>query len=227
MSSVSLQRGLHPIARSEARAPHAFRLGGWRIEPGLGRISTETTERVIEPKVMDVLVHLAARQGEVVSSDELIAFVWAGRPMGDNPVHRCVSILRRALGDDAHRPRYIGTIPKRGYRVVAPVETVAGARPWSDLQTRPIPACIDIAPPVPATSALRRDADVIPVPGAVLRGDGAVLEGVLRMAGREVRITAVLADCPKLHADGHVLQRLEIEHIIGVVRSIARDAASE
>ena len=227
MSSVWLQRGLHPIPRSGAPAAHAFRLGCWRVEPGLGRISTETTERVVEPKVMEVLVHLVARQGEVVSSDELIAIVWAGRPMGDNPVHRCVSILRRALGDDAHKPRYIGTIPKRGYRVVAAVEAVAGAAPWSDMQARPAPARIDIASPVPVTPGVLRDADEIHGPGCVSCGNGAVLEGVLRVAGRELRITAVLAGSAEIRADGQILQRLEIEHIIGVVRSIAGDAASE
>jgi DNA-binding winged helix-turn-helix (wHTH) protein len=144
MTTVALERCLRPVSRIGARAADAFRLGSWQVEPGLGRISTETVERAIEPKVMDVLVHLAARPGEVVSADELIAAVWAGRPMGDNPVHRCVSILRRALGDDAHKPRYIGTIPKRGYRVVARVESVAGASPWSDVQTAPIPMRIDI-----------------------------------------------------------------------------------
>ena len=71
---------------------------------------------------MDVLVQLAARAGEVVSSDQLIDSVWLGRPMGDNPVHKCVSQLRSALCDDARRPRYIGTIPRRGYRLLECVE---------------------------------------------------------------------------------------------------------
>jgi hypothetical protein len=109
-------------------------------------------ERVVEPKAMDVLVRLAARPGEVVSADELIASVWHGRPMGDNPVHRCISILRRALGDDAQRPRYIGTIPKRGYRLVAAVENPPRSASSRDAPAAPIRLCIDIWPFVSATA---------------------------------------------------------------------------
>jgi DNA-binding winged helix-turn-helix (wHTH) protein len=126
MTSNAITAGIRRITCNAAAGAQAFRLGAWRVDPGLGRISMENAERVVEPKVMEVLVHLAARRGELVSTDELITTVWRGRPMGDNPVHRCVSILRRTLGDDAHSPRYIGTIPKRGYRVVASVEPVRG-----------------------------------------------------------------------------------------------------
>ena len=70
---------------------------------------------------MEVLVCLADRAGDVVSAEDIIAVVWGGRPMGDNPVYKTVAKLRKALGDDSVEPAYIVTVPKRGYRLVAPV----------------------------------------------------------------------------------------------------------
>ena len=67
---------------------------------------------------MEVLVHLASRAGEVVSADELIDAVWAGRVVGDGAIYQSINQLRQALSDDV---QYIQTIRKRGYRLVAPV----------------------------------------------------------------------------------------------------------
>jgi DNA-binding winged helix-turn-helix (wHTH) protein len=140
-SPACIARRIRPVISSGA-----FRLNPWLIEPSLGRISSAGVERVVEPKTMEVLVHLASRAGEVTSSDELIDSVWRGRPMGDNPVHKCISQLRNALGDDARRPRYIGTIPKRGYRLLSQVERLA-CTPMQPAGVRPIRVCIDIWPP--------------------------------------------------------------------------------
>ena len=221
MMSHSITSASPPIARVAATAGSAFRLGAWRVEPGLGRISTDATERVVEPKVMDVLVHLAARPGEVVSADELIASVWHGRPMGDNPVHRCVSILRRALGDDAHRPRYIGTVPKRGYRVVAPVETVRGAPAALEATARSIPLRIDIRSAGAALSDPRREEASARVPNAIARSAEEVFECVLRIGGLELRISAVLADSAETCSDWEASHPPSAEHLVGIVRRIA------
>jgi TolB-like protein len=75
---------------------------------------------------MDVLVALASRPGEMVGRDELIAAVWKHPHVTDEALSRCISMLRHALGDDRGQPRYVETIPKRGYRLVAPLE--AGPR---------------------------------------------------------------------------------------------------
>lgn len=67
---------------------------------------------------MDVLVHLASRPGTVVSRDELVAAVWDGLEVTDGAVTRSVGAIRKALGDDARRPQYLATVPKRGYRLL-------------------------------------------------------------------------------------------------------------
>ncbi len=75
---------------------------------------------------MDVLVALCERPGEVLSAEDLLTQCWADAPLGDNPVHKTIAQLRRALGDSATEPRYIETIRKRGYRAVAAVRSLDG-----------------------------------------------------------------------------------------------------
>ncbi|HYE95565.1 MAG TPA: transcriptional regulator [Rubricoccaceae bacterium] len=84
--------------------------------------------RRLEPKVMDVLACLASRPGETLPKDALMEEVWAGTVVTDDVVARCISALRKALGDDARVPRYVETVRKRGYRLVAPVTPVEGGQ---------------------------------------------------------------------------------------------------
>lgn len=124
-SSLSLPTG--PERRTGAVS---LRVGACRVEPDLNRIAGPAGEALVEPKAMAVLVYLARRPGKVVSADELIDAIWSGRPMGDNPVYKCIVQLRRAFGDDPRTPAYIATVPKKGYRLIAPVERIAPeARP--------------------------------------------------------------------------------------------------
>lgn len=98
-----------------------FQVGPWRVQPRLNSISTQTLERRIEPKVMEVLVYLADRAGDVVPKEELIHALWPEVFVTDDVLLRCISELRKALDDDAREPRFIRTIPKRGYCLVAEV----------------------------------------------------------------------------------------------------------
>ncbi len=108
--------------------PNPFRVGDWLVEPQLNRISQGDHAVPLEPRAMEVLAFLAGRPGEVVSTDQLIEAVWNRRFVGDSPVYRIIAELRRVLGDDARQPRYIQTIRKRGYRLVAEVASEPGAR---------------------------------------------------------------------------------------------------
>jgi DNA-binding winged helix-turn-helix (wHTH) protein/TolB-like protein/Flp pilus assembly protein TadD len=99
-----------------------FRVGNCLIEPRQNRIVRADTEVHVEPRVMDVLVCLAARAGEVVSRDTLNHEVWGNVVVTDQAVTNCVSELRHHLGDDRSANRIIETIPKRGYRLTAPVQ---------------------------------------------------------------------------------------------------------
>jgi Tol biopolymer transport system component/DNA-binding winged helix-turn-helix (wHTH) protein len=99
----------------------AFRIGDWTVDPETNALIRDDIERHVEPKVMRVLLTLAQRQSHVFSKEELIAAVWPDTFVSDDALTRCVSILRRITEDDPHSPRFIQTVPKRGYRLIAPV----------------------------------------------------------------------------------------------------------
>ena len=75
----------------------------------------------LEPKSMEILAYLIARRGEVVSREELHEQVWPDVYVGDDSLTAAIIKIRRALADDARNPQYVETIPKRGYRLIAPV----------------------------------------------------------------------------------------------------------
>ena len=95
------------------------------MRPERNLLESSGDSRHLEPKAMDALVLLADRAGEVVSKDELIDEVWEGRIISEGTLTNTIAELRAALGDDARNPRYIETIPKRGYRLLCPVEELA------------------------------------------------------------------------------------------------------
>ncbi|HMH01386.1 MAG TPA: transcriptional regulator, partial [Terriglobales bacterium] len=104
-----------------------FRVGPWLVRPSLNSISQNGTSDRVERKVMEVLVCLAEHSGEAVPKEKLLQTVWPDTFVSDDVLKRSVSELRRVFGDDAHESRIIETIPKRGYRLVAPVELVNGS----------------------------------------------------------------------------------------------------
>lgn len=99
-------------------------IGSWRVAPLRCLLINEAGEsRHLEPKVMDTLVCLSTRPGELFTRDELLTSVWGEYAQSDQTLTRAVGELRRAFQDDSRHPHYIETVPKRGYRLVAPVTT--------------------------------------------------------------------------------------------------------
>jgi DNA-binding winged helix-turn-helix (wHTH) protein len=126
----------------------AFRLGEWLVEPTLNRLSCDGRSEHVEPKAVEVLVCLAERAGEVVTRREIVDRVWATEFIADNTLTHAVTVLRGVLGDGARTPRFIETIPKRGYRLVEKVE-------WVD---RPAPAAAgDRSGPHPPVARINAD----------------------------------------------------------------------
>jgi TolB-like protein/DNA-binding winged helix-turn-helix (wHTH) protein len=106
-----------------------FRVGPWLVKPGLNHISQNGSSVRVEPKVMGVLVCLASQPGEPVSKETILKSVWPDTFVSDDVLIRSVSELRRVFEDDAREPRFIETIPKRGYRLVAAVGPANGMAP--------------------------------------------------------------------------------------------------
>lgn len=98
-----------------------FTIGDWTVVPALNLLERGAASIKLEPRAMDLLVYLAGARGRVVSADELLREVWRGRVFDEGIVYKRIHELRKALCDDADSHRFIETIPKRGYRLVANV----------------------------------------------------------------------------------------------------------
>ena len=121
-------------------AGNPFRIGDWLVEPSLNRLSRGDTTIQLELKVMDVLVCLAERAGEVVPRQEIVDRVWATEFISDNTLTHAITELRNALGDDARNPSFIETIHRRGYRLIASVEPEVSDDPGKSKVARfPVP----------------------------------------------------------------------------------------
>lgn len=118
-----------------------MQIGFWEADAASNELRMNGEKLRLEPKSMEVLLCLAARAGEVVSREELLARVWPGVVVGDEVLTQAVIKLRKALGDDARAPTMVETISKRGYRLLVPVTHPATLPPM------PIVAEAD-APPV-------------------------------------------------------------------------------
>jgi DNA-binding winged helix-turn-helix (wHTH) protein/TolB-like protein/Tfp pilus assembly protein PilF len=114
---------------TESDLRKGFVLGPWEVLPDRGLLRDGDKSEHLEPLVMRVLVALACVQGDVLSKDELIEIVWNGRALSDEPLNRCVSLLRRKLGDDSRNPTYIQNIPRLGYRLMMPIQVPSAASP--------------------------------------------------------------------------------------------------
>lgn len=78
----------------------------------------------LRPKNFAMLCYLAERSGTLVTKDELLDAVWQRRFVGEAVLKVCINEVRRALGDNVSAPRYLLTVPRRGYRFIAPVTEV-------------------------------------------------------------------------------------------------------
>jgi Tol biopolymer transport system component/DNA-binding winged helix-turn-helix (wHTH) protein len=132
--------------------PPPFRLHEWRVRPDLNRISGPDGATQIEPRVMAVLLALAARPGELVTRLELLDQVWGDAVVGEEILTRAVSELRRVFGDNARQPAYIETIRHNGYRLIAPVTPDTAA---TDPTVEPAPSAVADPAPVAAAADTR------------------------------------------------------------------------
>ena len=107
------------LGTAELAVCYRFENGSVEPERNLVRIDGQTV--TLEPRAMEVLAFLVARAGLVVSKEELLEGVWQGKWVHDDALSVYIYELRKALGDDARRPRFVETVRKRGYRWIPPV----------------------------------------------------------------------------------------------------------
>jgi len=129
------------------KAAATLRVGDWTVNRLTGELAREDIVVRLEERTLRLLTYMADRAGEVLTAEDLLGHAWPGVVVSPDSLYQAITQLRRQLGDDARNPSYIATVPRRGYRLVAPVaalaESAAEARPAAP---PPAPA----VPPVPA-----------------------------------------------------------------------------
>jgi DNA-binding winged helix-turn-helix (wHTH) protein/Tfp pilus assembly protein PilF len=110
---------------------NGFITGDWTVSPSRNLLTRGEEQVRVEPRVMDVLVLLTEQADQVVSKEDLIARVWPDRHVTDDVLTVTIYALRKALGDEARRPRYVETVSRRGYRWIAPITAANGTKPSS------------------------------------------------------------------------------------------------
>jgi DNA-binding winged helix-turn-helix (wHTH) protein len=125
-----------------------IRFGVFEVDPQSGIIRNHGVRIRLQDQPFRVLLALLEQPGEVVSREELYQRVWAGDTFGDfdHGLNIAVNKIREALGDSAGTPRFLETLPRRGYRFIAPVEglvapasTPTNAAPVTAPRTKWIP----------------------------------------------------------------------------------------
>ena len=228
-----------------------FRVGDWLVEPDLNRITRADRTVQVEPRVLEVLVCLASRPGEVFPKDKIIPLVWADTYVTDEVLTYSISELRKAFGDDARNPRIIQTIPRKGYRLIAPVvQLTPAAKPqpsvavlaFSDMSPEKDQEyfCDGIAEDIinnlaqlgglrvasrTSSFAFKGKSEDVRAMGRKL-GVATVLEGSVRKAGNRLRITVQLVGVE----DGYHLwsERYdrELKDVFAIQDEISRSVAA-
>jgi adenylate cyclase len=111
------ERGLEMGLKHVTGSIDSFRIGDRLVTPALNEIDGVR----VESKAMEVLMVLAEAAPNVASNATLLQRIWPDVIVVDNVLYQAVAQLRKALGDDAHAPRYIETVPRRGYHMIAQV----------------------------------------------------------------------------------------------------------
>ncbi len=151
----------------------AVSFGPFRIDPRSGGLWLDGARVHLRPKTWEVLCLLVANPGRLLTKDDVLDAVWAGASVSDTMPSISVAELRRALQDDAKRPRYIETVHGRGFRFIADLVDLAGltqAHAASELPG----AETDLAPHLGAhgeTPFVGRAAELARLDDLIVRGD--------------------------------------------------------
>ena len=133
----------------------SFRFGQFEIDPASGELRRSGQKRRLQAQPFKLLVLLIRRAGAIVTYDEIRAELWGEDTFVefDQAVHYAVRQIREALGDSADQPLYVETVPRRGYRFIAPVDAFEGS---FGPRVTPLPGPIPpLASPPPARTTVR------------------------------------------------------------------------
>lgn len=116
----------------------SYRFDRFVLDPSERRLTDEGQTVEVSGRYLDALVLLVAAEGRLVTKTAFLEVVWKGVPVTDEALTQCIRSLRRALGDAADRPRFIETVPRHGYRFIAPVTSLQSAAPMPPAEASPV-----------------------------------------------------------------------------------------
>lgn len=102
-----------------------YEFGEFRLEAAQGRLLYQGKPVPLKPKILDLLLFLVERRGQLILKDVLMQEIWPDAVVEENNLTVSMSILRKTLGDESSRREFIETVPRRGYRFVAEVTEIA------------------------------------------------------------------------------------------------------
>lgn len=102
----------------------SYEFGAFRLDPAEHILLRDDLAVSLRPKEFAVLLALVEHHGRLMTKDDLLQEVWPGQFVEEGNLNRHVSSLRRALGESSDAPQYVETVPKVGYRFVAPVREI-------------------------------------------------------------------------------------------------------
>jgi Tol biopolymer transport system component/DNA-binding winged helix-turn-helix (wHTH) protein len=146
--------GVNAILRHPAEAARFLAIGEHVVDIDTLRLLTRPGEPRLTPKASAVLLRLVHAAGRTLSRDELLNEVWKGTCPTPDVLTQAVKELRRVLGDDLHAPRFVETLPRLGYRLVAPARFLENFEAPHTLRATPLANAA--IPPRAVDSAVRR-----------------------------------------------------------------------
>src|SRR5579863_1321111 len=111
---------------------HLFEFGRFRLDRTERFLFQDGAAIPLSPRLFDTLLVLVENRGHVVQKNDLMQKVWNDVAVEENNLSQSISALRKILGDNLDGAKFIETIPKRGYRFVAPVKEVTEEEPRDD-----------------------------------------------------------------------------------------------
>src|SRR2546428_11894394 len=129
---------------AQSSVAHRFRFGVFELDARSGELQRDGTKVRLQEQPFQALLMLIEHAGDVVTREELRRHVWRDETFGDfdHGLNSIVNRLRETLGDSAENPVFIETLPRRGDRVLAPVETVS---PAADAAAGQLPLALSAA----------------------------------------------------------------------------------
>jgi TolB-like protein/DNA-binding winged helix-turn-helix (wHTH) protein/Tfp pilus assembly protein PilF len=110
-----------------------YRFADFTLDVNEHRLLRESEEIYLQPRTFETLLYLIRHHGHLATKKELLDALWADTFVTENALSRCIKEVREALGDDAHQPRYVKTIPRVGYKFIADVEEASNFCPATEL----------------------------------------------------------------------------------------------